>query len=280
MTDVTDEVLNPVELEEEEDEEGIKAKGALVPTMPSQEEVEAHMLTHVPYRSWCKHCVRGKAKGKPHFRTGAGKDEVPCVVLDYMSMKGGKEEDSDDRGMPILVAKDMLNTPMSTGMVFARVVPHKGRCPYAIKSLAADVGALGYSQLVLKSDGEPAVQALKEAVKAERPEKIVLESSPVGESQSNGGAECAIQLVQGQFRAMKDSLEARIGTRIAEDSPVVPWLIMHAARTMNRYTVGADGKTPYRRWKGKDFKRDVAEFGEAVLFQKSGSRGVDKHDCR
>ena len=146
--------------------------------------------------------------------------------------------------------------------------------------MASDLGVLGYKRLVLKSDGEPAVQALKEAVKAERHEEIVLESSPVGESQSNGGAECAVQLVQGQFRAMKDSLEARIGTRIAEDSPVVPWLIMHAARTMNRYSVGADGKTPYRRWKGKEFKRDVAEFGEAVLFLKSGSKGADKHDCR
>ena len=180
MTDVTDEVLNPVELEE--GEEGIRAKGATVPTMPSQEEVEAHMLTHVPYRSWCKHCVKGKAKGKPHFRTKAGGDDVPCVVLDYMYMTGGEEEDGDERGMPILVAKDMMNTAVSTGMIFARVVPHKGRCAYAVKSLAADVGALGYKQLVLKSDGEPAVPVLKEAVKAERHEQIVLESSPVQSS--------------------------------------------------------------------------------------------------
>ena len=91
--------------------------------------------------------------------------------------------------MPILVAKDMLNTPMSTGMVFARAVPHKGRCAYAVKSLAADIGALGHKQLVLKSDGEPAVLALKEAVKAERSEKLALEHSPVGESKSNGGAD-------------------------------------------------------------------------------------------
>ena len=197
--------------------------------------------------------MKGKAKGKPHFRTENGEDEVPCVVLDYMYMKGSQEEESE-QGMPILVAKDMLNTAMSTGMVFARVVPHKGRCAYAVKSLAADIGALGYRQLVLKSDGEPAVQALKEAVRAERSEKIVLESSPVGESKSNGGAECAIQQVQGQFRAMKDSLETRIGTRIAEDSPVVPWLVLHAARTMNRYSVGVDGKTPYRRWKKQGFQ--------------------------
>ena len=97
------------------------------------------------------------------------------------------------------------------------------------------------------------------------PEKIVLESSPVGESQSNGGAECAIQLVQGQFRIMKDSLEALIGTLIAEDSPIVPWIVIHAARTLNRFAVGTDGRTAYQRWKGKEFKRSIAEFGESVM---------------
>ena len=69
----------------------------MVPTMPSQEEVEAHMLTHVPYRSWCKRCVRGKAKGKPHFRTGAGGDDVPCVALDYMYMMCDQEEDGEEK---------------------------------------------------------------------------------------------------------------------------------------------------------------------------------------
>ena len=51
MEDVTGEVVDPVRPEgTEEGEEGIRAKGAAVPTMPSREEVEAHMLTRVPYR--------------------------------------------------------------------------------------------------------------------------------------------------------------------------------------------------------------------------------------
>ena len=42
--DITEEVRNPAVIEEAEDDEsgeGIRAKGAVVPTMPSQEEVEA-----------------------------------------------------------------------------------------------------------------------------------------------------------------------------------------------------------------------------------------------
>ena len=72
--------------QEEESEEAKGAKGARVPTKPSQEEVEEHMLTHLPYRSWCPHCVRGKAKGKPHKRRKQEDKEVPTVALDYMFM--------------------------------------------------------------------------------------------------------------------------------------------------------------------------------------------------
>ena len=51
----------------------------------------------------------------------------------------------------------------------------------------------------MKSDGEPAIVALTEVVKLERHERIVLESSPVKESKSNGGIENVVQQGQGQF---------------------------------------------------------------------------------
>ena len=108
----------------------------------------------------------------------------------------------------------------------------------------------------MKSDGEPAIAALKEAAKNERNERIVIESSPVKEFKSNGAIEAAVQQVQGQFRTMKDALETKIGARLAPNSTIIPWIVVHAARTINRYQVGDDGKTAYRRWKGKDFKRE------------------------
>ena len=46
--------------------EAVNARIASLPKRPSQSEVDAHMLTHLPFRSWCPHCVRGKSKGKPH----------------------------------------------------------------------------------------------------------------------------------------------------------------------------------------------------------------------
>ena len=45
---------------------------------------------------------------------------------------------------------------------------------------------LGYRKLIFKSDNEPAIKALKQAINNERQEEIIMEESPVGESASNG----------------------------------------------------------------------------------------------
>ena len=45
-----------------EEEEGVKPAVKNTEPQPSKREIEEHMLTHIPYRSWCPHCVRGKAR--------------------------------------------------------------------------------------------------------------------------------------------------------------------------------------------------------------------------
>ena len=262
------------------EQEAVPARAVRVPTKPSKQEVDEHMLTHLPYRSWCPHCVRGKSKGRRHVTTvGKTPKEIPTVAVDYMFVNE-KNEQEESGGMPTLVIKDVLSPGCGTGMVFAHVVPKKGIQPHAIRKFCQDVGLLGHAELVLKSDGEPAIVALKEAVKRERHERIVLESSPVKESQSNGAIENAIQQLQGQFRAVKDALESRVGQRISGEMSCVPWMMSHASGLINRYHIGEDGKTNYQRWKGKSFKREVAEFGECVFYLKAGTRGVDKFECR
>ena len=65
-------------------EEGEEAKVACAPCMPTQEEVERHSTTHVPFRSWCVFCVAGKAKANPHFKRNAETVQGENVVsLDY-----------------------------------------------------------------------------------------------------------------------------------------------------------------------------------------------------
>ena len=61
--------------------------------------------------------------------------------------------------MPIIVMKDT-----GTGIKFARAVPRKGVDPYAVDKVASDIRRLGYRKMLFKSDGEPSLVALKQAV--------------------------------------------------------------------------------------------------------------------
>ena len=48
--------------------EGVAVKIQKLHELPSNEEVEAHNAAHVPYRSWCPHCVKGKAVASKHVK--------------------------------------------------------------------------------------------------------------------------------------------------------------------------------------------------------------------
>ena len=74
----------------------------------------------------------------------------------------------------------------------------------------------------MKIDGEPAIVTLKQRVKQDRTECLVMEESPVEDSQSNGAIERTIQQVQGQIRFMKEALESRIGRRITGEDAIFP----------------------------------------------------------
>ena len=43
-------------------EEGIKARIVTKPDEPSRKEWDDHMVTHLPYRSWCPFCVKARHK--------------------------------------------------------------------------------------------------------------------------------------------------------------------------------------------------------------------------
>ena len=79
-----------------ETNEAVKAKIPRDPRKPSQEEIESHNATHVPFRDWCPHCVKGREKDEPHRKLGTAgteQDEVPTISIDYMYMKTSKEND-------------------------------------------------------------------------------------------------------------------------------------------------------------------------------------------
>ena len=93
----------PRQAEEAEMEDAHGSKGLRREIMPTAKEVEEHERTHIPFRSWCKHCIMGRAMNSPHFQIkDRAENELTTVSLDYGYMKKKIEgEDEKNLGNPI-----------------------------------------------------------------------------------------------------------------------------------------------------------------------------------
>ena len=61
-------------------------------------------------------------------------------------------------------------------------------------------------------------------------------------------------------------LEDKLKCKIKATHPVTYWLVEHAAFIQKHYQIGADGKTPYERHKGKISKHSLCQFGEKIRY--------------
>ena len=90
--------------QEEEMEESRKLNIANRPTLPTQEEVEEHQVTHWPTRDWCEHCVQGKAVPSPHKRSqDKGDIDTPTINIHYCFMA---PEEREEGTIPIMAVYD------------------------------------------------------------------------------------------------------------------------------------------------------------------------------
>ena len=93
-------------------------------------------------------------------------------------------------------------------------------------------------------------------------------NSPAGDSQSNERVENAIKKVLNMVKTILSSLESRWGVRVARGYPVYPWVFEWAADLMTRYAyVGDLGKTAVQLIRGSNSCRNIAQFGEKILYK-------------
>ena len=230
--------------------------------LPSEAEVEQHELTHLPFRSWCRHCVRAKGKESPHHESSPG--GVSKFATDYMFMG------EDGTPITILAGDDGKTKAFFADFLYlakARVTLTQE------KHLRTTCSSTGHQKVMLQSDQEPSIIDVKHKAGAHIPTEIVYEESPVGDSNANGSIERAIQTIQGQIRAIKDYTERQIGATIGLDSAVLKWLVRHAAWTLTTFHVGSDGKTAHQRIRGKPFIQQIAAFGEQILLKPHKTAG-------
>ena len=239
-----------VQIDDAQDEDVAPARHSASPYQPSAEEVERHRVDHNPFRSWCKQCVEGRGLGSPHIAISE-QSIVPIVGMDYFyitaeGLKGrdefafdfseegeGKITEARRRGE---ITKCLLVRCFSSENIFAHAVPQKGddEDGYCAGLVVSDVVWLGHTRLILKSDNESAILALRRRVArllklAEHMENVQEESPPAYDSQSNGGIEIGVRIIRGMFRTLKLCLEARLNKYLPVNHPITAWLLEHTS---------------------------------------------------
>ena len=257
-------------------------RGLPQPVAPSREARRLHELTHLPYANWCPHCVSGRRNNSPHFRSRTGSDrDLPLLVLDYCFVRNDKDEQ---------LAKVLVGKLYPCRKVFACVVDAKGTNEHAVRRMCDFIKESGLTKFVYKSDKESSIIALMdEAIRKSgraghhMPEDVpvlgVPENSAVGESQSNGRAERAVQTVEDLLRTHKLALESKVKARAPSDHAVLRWLVEHVADILTKYTINSTGQSPYEKLHGRKVKEKRVEFGERVFFF-TPKKGRAKLDAR
>ncbi len=236
--------------------------------------MDRHCLNHAVYRNWCEFCVRGRGKEAPHKSKGTQEMQIPVICMDFGFLRE-EPKVAGEESRPILVTKCRKTGHLSADMLVSK--DHS----YGVRRLIQYVEkVLGYKRMIMRGDQEPGLVSLKNKVRVLGQFEVIEEAAPTGDSQSQGDAENAVELVQAMARSLKLALEARIGAEIPEEHPIIPWVIRHAAQVINRHRIGEDGLTRHRRLKGKNFDKEVAEIGESVWFLYLKSKGRNKMRSR
>jgi hypothetical protein len=183
-----------VEDEDVQVEEAHAAKPLRGPCTPSAAEKAAHEATHLPFRSWCPECVAGRRNNPPH-RTIKDQDDstVPEVMLDYAFIRREDEEHT----LTILVMKDRGSRAVQAW----RVEKKGAEDPDEVSRAVEGVRRFGHrGKILLKTDGEPAILALKEKMMQSLSDGAISIESPPHESESNGAVDNGVKLVKGLLR--------------------------------------------------------------------------------
>ena len=138
--------------------DAVNVKSARNPAMPTRREREEHDLTHMPYRSCCRHCVRGRGRADPHLcQPCDGDEQIPIISMDYMFMN---KKDQEEPTNPIIIIKDS-----KTKAHFAHLCTAKGgEDPWIIDRIVKDIDSLGHNKVIVKSDQERPITRVQNLV--------------------------------------------------------------------------------------------------------------------
>ena len=124
-----------------------------------------------------------------------------------------------------------------------------------------------WREIILKSDGEPAMLAVRSAVMKYHGGIVIPESPAKGEKAENGIIEEAGKTIREFVCPFISQIEYGIDDRLELDLDIIPWIVRWAAICYSRYAVGRDGRTAYERLGGRSCKATVVPMGEKVWYK-------------
>ena len=272
-----------VNIQGDVDTEVEPVRTAADPGKPTERQIEEYRASHLPFRSWCRWCVLGRGRGLQH-RACTG-PVIPVIGLDYFFLTGAgvvlqKELKMDDTQVNEArikgeIVKCLVVRCFASKAVFGHVIPCKGldEDGIVVTKVLQNLEWLGHTRLIIKSDNEPAIQALaKRAVDLAKielkdMEQVGKEDSVAYDSMTNGGTEVGVGLLRGMFRTLKLCLEQRIDKQIPIDHPMVSWLMEHSSLLLSALVRGSDGLTAWKRIRGRAFGQPLVPIGESVLYK-------------
>ena len=194
--------------------QGDRARPLPQPGLPSRQEVQEHELTHIPYRSWCVHCVRGAGRSDAHRRRTRQDEEereqqhITTWSIDHAFMIDNgdlctrevmKRVGWDKTRDTVLVSEDLATGGIRAHLVLAK----RNGDPCIAGKIKDDIKVFGYGRapVRIKPDQEPAIVDVQRAVIAKRGSApAILVNSPAGDSESSGRVENAIKKVGNIFQ--------------------------------------------------------------------------------
>ena len=114
---------------------------------------------------------------------------------------------------------------------------------------------------MIRSDNEPAVKALVQAVALHREDETVIEEIPVKSSQSIGCKEHDHFLVGGMARARRIDMEKHFGVNFPVLHAVYSWILRHSGWLSQSFLCWPG------RLQGRTYNGEICDLFECVLFK-------------
>ena len=146
-----------------------------------------------------------------------------------------------------------------------------------LSQITDDFETIGLSKdkLILKADQEASITDVQRAIVKRRVgHGTGLEQGKVGDSNTNGRVERAIQDFKGLARTHRSALEENIGCKISLEDNIVPWLVRHCGHLITICRIRSNGRTAYQQMKGRRTTAELIPFGETVLFKVPNTQHV------